>query len=438
MKSMLKKCLPLLILVCVLWASCALADGLTVPDSTTRIEAEAFMNDQYITGPLNLPEGLTYIGPRAFYNCSGLTGQLIIPYGVTTIGSQAFANCTGFTGTVYIPPSVTSLAKDAFEGTNLKILDGSSTGDQTPDVVITMTDLPEGLEYEMTEAGAVITGYTGAADSKLSIPSAINGVPVVAIGDRAFYDCYNLTGSLSIPSTVTRIGASAFYGCASLTGGLTIPSSVKEIGDFAFYECLGLTGSLSLPSSVTSVGESAFAFCEGMTGSLTLPSSITLGARCFQGAGFTGSVTVTSGMTLGANVFTDTALNVTYETPGFTYELSGSSVTITGWNGPLSSGLTIPETLGGGTVVAIASEAFADTGITGAVSIPGTVKTIGASAFRSNTGITSLSIAEGVTTIEAFAFADCTGLAGTITLPASCTNVAATAFNGTSVTVTTK
>ncbi|MBQ8201018.1 MAG: leucine-rich repeat domain-containing protein [Clostridia bacterium] len=448
----LRPLLPILAVLLAIWLLCmpAVAD-VTIPAHTTVIAAEAFRYDLSLSGTLSLPDGLLVIGDRAFEGCTGLTGSLVIPRGVTTIGSRAFADCTGLTGVVYIPATVTSLADDAFEGTSLKLLIGSDDGsgdigsdtdlpggDSSEDDgdVVTMTDLPEGIAYEMTAEGAVITGYSGALDAQLSIPATISGIPVVAIGDYAFQDCYGLTGSVTIPATVRRIGTGAFFGCSSLDGAVSIPAGVEEIGDYAFYECFSLTGGLTLPATVKSVGDSAFAFCESMTGSLSLPASVTLGARCFQGAGFTGSITIPATMDLGANVFVGTGLNVTYEAPGFTYEQVDLVVTLTGWNGPVDAGLTIPSTIDGGYVTGIAPEAFADIGLKGTIVIPSSVVYIGDSAFRSNPGITAISFSRGLQTIAAYAFADCTGLSGEIVLPSTVESLDATAFEGTGVTVT--
>lgn len=433
------------LLALVLAAFTAMAD-VTLPADLTVIEAEAFLNDFQLTGTLRIPEGVTTIGARAFEG-TGLTG-LVIPDSVKEIGSRAFANCSALTGTVFVPETA-NLAEDAFEGTNVNIVYGEdegistdtdlpSTGTDIPgsgDTVVTMTDLPEGIAYEMTDAGCVITGYTGKADAELKIPATISGIPVVAIGDYAFQDCFELTGSVVLPSTVTRIGSGAFFGCSSLDGTLTIPASVTSIGDFAFYECLSLTGGLTLPVGLETVGESAFAFCESMTGSLALPDDVTLGARCFQGSGFTGSITIPATMELGANVFVGTHLAITWESPSFTYEQTATVVTITGWNGPTDAGLTIPARLGTGMVSGIAAEAFADIGLRGAVTIPSSVVFIGDSAFRSNPGITSVSFSTGLTSVGPYAFADCTGLTGTITLPSTVTALDDTAFSGCDVTV---
>lgn len=448
-KSHMMRLWPLL-LALLLVALTALAD-MKLPTELTVIDDKAFLNDFSLTGTLRIPDGVTVIGARAFEG-TGLTG-LIIPDSVASIGSRAFADCAALTGVVRIPDSVTALAADAFEGTDVTLvfgddvttdtdLPGVSTGTDLPGVS-TGTDLPgtatptdiAAFLYEATDAGCIITGYTGRANAALVIPAELGGMPVVAIGDYAFQDCSGLTGGVAVPETVTRIGTGAFFGCSSLNGTVTIPASVVSIGDFAFYECAGLKGSLHLPASVETVGSSAFAHCAGMTGSLTLPSDATLGSRCFQGAGFTGSLTVPATMTLAPNALCGTSLDITWEAPGFTWEQTGDAITLTGWNGPVTGGLTIPSSLGTGVVTDIAEEAFAGIGLQGAVSFPGTLSYIGDSAFRANPGLTSLTFSHGLTTVAAYAFADCTGLRGTITLPSSVTALVGTAFSGCDVTV---
>ena len=59
-----------------------------------------------------------------------------------------------------------------------------------------------------------ITGYTGAGGD-VTIPAVLVGLPVTAIGDRAFYNCSSMT-SVAIPESVTSIGSFAFQNCSSL------------------------------------------------------------------------------------------------------------------------------------------------------------------------------------------------------------------------------
>jgi len=55
---------------------------------------------------------------------------------------------------------------------------------------------------------SISTETSGGVD----IPSEVEGYTVVAIGEKAFYNCSGLT-SITIPNSVTRIGRNAFQGC---------------------------------------------------------------------------------------------------------------------------------------------------------------------------------------------------------------------------------
>ena len=64
------------------------------------------------------------------------------------------------------------------------------------------------FKYEEINNGTKIeiTGCDKNATGTLNIPSTIEGKPVTSIGDKAFYECSNFTGSLVIPDSVTSIG----------------------------------------------------------------------------------------------------------------------------------------------------------------------------------------------------------------------------------------
>ena len=81
---------------------------------------------------------------------------------------------------------------------------------------------------------------------------------VVSVGNRAFYQCSDLTG-VEIPNTVMSLQEQAFTG-AGLTS-LEIPNSVTSIGGWAFYHCDELL-SLTIGSSVSSIGTGAFQNCQ--------------------------------------------------------------------------------------------------------------------------------------------------------------------------------
>ena len=136
----------------------------------------------------------------------------------------------------------------------------------------TSSEYSQGLKYQHRDgSGVIVTGKGTCTDKNIVIPPTYDGLPVVAIGDKAFYNCYRLT-SVTIPDSVTNIGEWAFYSCDSLTS-VTIPDSVTRIGYAAFENCSNLT-SVTIGDSVTSIGASAFYDCSKLT-SVTIGNSVT-------------------------------------------------------------------------------------------------------------------------------------------------------------------
>ena len=86
--------------------------------------------------------------------------------------------------------------------------------------------------------------------------------------------CSGLTGTLTIPDSVTSIGDSTFFGCSGLTGSLTIPNGVTSIGDYAFRNCKGFTGRLVIPQNVKTIGEEAFMHCINLQDNIIIPENV--------------------------------------------------------------------------------------------------------------------------------------------------------------------
>jgi len=106
-------------------------------------------------------------------------------------------------------------------------------------------------------ATGTITGYRGPREGHLTIPASLAGIPVTAIGNRAFLSAWGagigFTG-VTIPNSVTYIGREAFRN-NQLTS-VTIPNSVTSIGDYAFT--VNDLTSVTIPDSVTTIGIDAF------------------------------------------------------------------------------------------------------------------------------------------------------------------------------------
>lgn len=250
-------------------------------NQTTLVQCPEGKSGSYI-----IPNSVTNIGSEAFSACIGLT-NIIVPNSVTSIGDLAFSGCENL-ASVRVGNGVTSIGSGAFlENHALKsiyfqgnapaigsgILQGASnsvvyyllgTAGWSSIFAGRPTVLEPGqIDYEITiNNGAVtITRYTGPGGA-LSVPSTINGLPVVSIGAEAFSGGAYIT-SVTIPDSVVTIGAYAFNSSIGLTS-VWLGTNVSVIGDYAFQACSSLR-SLTIPSSVTTIGNSAFKYCTRLT-----------------------------------------------------------------------------------------------------------------------------------------------------------------------------
>jgi hypothetical protein len=283
-----------------------------------------------------------------------------------------------------------------------------------------------------------ITGYHGIGGD-IIIPNQVDGIPVISIGDYAFFECKNLT-SVTIPASVTSIGSWVFAYWSPLTainvdpgnanfasvdgvlynkaittliqcpsgwvGEFTILSSVTSIDECGFYECASLT-SISIPDQITSIGDHAFYSCTAMS-SVIIGNGITsIGAGVFDFCSSLTSVTIPEGVTQ----------------IGFAAFDGCSSLT----------SVTIPTS-----VTVIGEGAFHSCSSMASVKIPGGVTSIGNGVFGNCTSLTSVIIPENVTQIGFGAFDTCTSLTS-VTIPDNVTSIGDYAFSGcsslTSVTI---
>jgi hypothetical protein len=145
-----------------------------------------------------------------------------------------------------------------------------------------------------------ITRYTGNRQT-INIPPAIQGKPVVEIGENVFFR-QKITG-VTIPNSVTSIGVGVFAN-NQLTS-VTIPNSVTSIGRGVFAN--NQLTSAVFPNSATSIGDSAF-YNNKLT-SVTIPDSITsIGDSTFERNRLT-SVTIPDSVTsIGKEAFRNNQL----------------------------------------------------------------------------------------------------------------------------------
>lgn len=106
---------------------------------------------------------------------------------------------------------------------------------------------------------------------------------ITYIGSYAFSNT-SLSGALIIPDDVTEISAYAFSG--TFVGSVSFSPRLKRIYDDAFLRCVSLTGTLTLPETLTYIGREAFKECS-LTGELHLPNNLEcIGGSAFENAGY--------------------------------------------------------------------------------------------------------------------------------------------------------
>ena len=111
---------------------------------------------------------------------------------------------------------------------------------------------------------------------------------------------------------------------------------------------------------------------------------------------------------------------------------SATTVTVAAGSPKPAGRLTIPDTVRGYYVTAVANSGFSDCRGLLSVNIPGSVATIGTRAFSGCESMTSAYLAEGVQTIGQMAFSSCTAL-DTVSLPTTLTQISAGSFGNTAV-----
>ena len=334
----------------------------------------------------------------AFHYYSDNTGKtsltsVILPNNITTIGSSAFDGCTGLT-TLSIPNSVTTIADAAFWWcASLTQINIPST---VTSIGIAVFSACSGL-ITVNPANPNYSSLSGVLFDKskttlMQCPTSISGsytIPstVTIVAQEAFNNCVNLT-SVIMPSTLTTINDWAFNSCDGLTS-LSLPSSIKTIGAQAFYYCQGLTGNLTIPSQVNSVGTYAFSFCEKLN-SVSIPASlISIGNYAFYNCG--GSLNVEA-----ANPIYSSENGILFNKSKTTLIQCYSSIN-TSYEIPLS-------------VTTIGSSAFSRCYNLKGITIPSSVTTISKNAFWGCSSLLSITIPETVTSIGSYAFSGCTGL----------------------------
>ena len=350
----------------------------TIPRRVSAVESFAFSGCSGLTN-ITLSEAMTSIRPDVFQDCTGLT-RVVIVKSVASVADSAFDGCTNLTGlyfagnppklftssaflkvpaflTVYYRPGTTGWTS-TFAGLNTAVWFDPNVQD---------------FVYRQNGSTITITGYTGPGGA-VTIPDTIFDEAVNSLTESAFASLTNLT-SVSIPGSVTNIGALAFADCPNLTN-------------------VTFTGNAPTP-----VPADLFSNASNVT--------------VYYRAGSTGWGDTYAGR--------PTAVWVDPNAQDYTYQQTGSTITITKYTGSASS-VVIPDTIFGFPVTVIGDYAFYKLTNLTEVVVPNTVSRLGWYSFAYCTNMTNVAIGDHVANIDDNAFAGCLRLPSVV-IPNSVTNI---------------
>jgi hypothetical protein len=384
---------------------------LIINASLVSIGATAFDGCTALADTLVLPSTLKTLGVSSFRGCTGLAGKLVIPAGVTVIPSTAFQNCSKIAKFI-VPSGLTTFEANAFDGCaalkdTLNIISGMTIGNQA--------FRNTGIYFRVDNAHATLSGDNGVLYDK----NKINLIQATSA----------ITGTYTIPATVTTIGQYSFYKCTSLTS-VVIPSSVTKIEQYAFNGCSYLTA-IELPSSVTSVGKFVLDNCSRLASvkasnfrmfACKIPSSATsltlfgtIDARDFRYMRDSTSVRNVDLAQAGIAAYTGTAGPLIAST---VYKANAIP------QGSFANKTAFRQIVFPATATEIGNNAFEGCiGITGTFTISAPIAVIGNSAFLNANGINSFVFPNTLTTLGDNTFEGCSSWSGTLTLPESLTTI---------------
>ncbi len=309
------------------FAYCTDLTAVSLPYTITTIEDWAFISCTSLK-QINLPSHLTSIGRFSFASCTSLT-TITVPDTLTTITEDAFIACTALQN-LTLPATLTTIDTSAFSGCDaLQNVHFQGTKAQWAGVQIADQNAPlqgavmyyegnavgesvySGMDCSHAKGSVTIAGFDQSI-TEITIPSAIQGSAVTAIGEGAFQGCQDLT-AVTLPPTLTDIQENAFYGCTSLTN-IVLPADLTTLGCTAFRGCTSLK-TVELQGSVEVIDTGTFEACAGLE-HIVLPNGCTtIGIAAFNGCTSLTRITIPNSVeTIDFGAFLGTAITDVYFT----------------------------------------------------------------------------------------------------------------------------
>ena len=266
------------------FAGCTNLTSITIPDSVTIIENNAFdeceslnrVNIGSLSSWCSISFGYSNSNPliyanRLFLN-NKLLSNLVIPDDITIIEQYAFLNCSGITE-LTIPDTITNIGYDAFYGcTGIeKLTIGNLIEKHTIDDLCIPTD--NLTTVVITDGTKSITNRAFNESKKLSeitIPKSVTKIGLFAFSNCGELERVNISSLTSwcqivfdgVESNPLYYAHSLYQDNKEITD-LIIPDGINIINDYAFCNGIDFT-KVAIPDSVTNIGSSSFSGCKNI------------------------------------------------------------------------------------------------------------------------------------------------------------------------------
>lgn len=379
-------------------------EHLVIPDAieglpVTAIGSSAFSGRTEITS-VTLGSNVTSVGSYAFDRCTGLV-YVTVPESLQSVHNYAFDNCTALSHVLWKctgsqrwdvdmgtgnDPLEDAQAHYCVSGDEVSALhsctvtmyhctvcgyfrsETAQTGHDFENGSCTHCGVEQCWSYTVSQKGQVtLIGYTGTA-AQVTIPAAIEGLPVTTVAGTVFTDNGALV-SVVIPQSVVRIENGAFDGCDLL-------SHIFYAGDQQQWNSVMADCQSCVPLKC------AVVHCGVEESALQPSQKESCSAQGLYDCSLCGG-TVWQSKQTPEHSFENGVCSVCGVSENWRYTISGNGVTLTGYTGSELL-LKIPETIEGLPVLVLAENAFSD-GKFATVLIPDTVRVIEKGALACDT-----------------------------------------------------
>lgn len=294
-----------------------------------------------------------------------------------------------------------------------KTLDSIQSGAFTDCTNLKAITIPCSIKaYPTLSSDSVIVNFAG------TLADWLNSSVLLPSGQGLYLNGEELSGTVTIPSSISVIRCSAFADCSKITS-VVIPSTVTSIEEGAFARCRELT-SVTMNNGLYSIGSGAFTECVGLT-SVTIPATVIDWKYAFSYCTGLTSVSLDGVWSIDEGAFYGCSGLENITIPDSVESIRSKA--FYGCNGLLWGTIEIPYR-----VISIGDYAFSRCNMT-SVTISDNVMSIGEGAFCECSNLTSVTIPYTVTEIEIgmYAFKGCVSL-GDLTIPASVASIGYGAF----------